>query len=202
MENSNIKKDLLYTIYLSGTPICREIGVCWPPLSKKNIWKSELLQTRGLKQFKASALDIQHGFNPQILTISITSSCECPPFGYPTLHHWNRQHQNWAKHGRYEQKQPPKSHALNAWLVKKTRFLWPISNSITTTQGWVKNSPPKNDPTNQGVVISCPSKTHQVISGNLLDLHEILCFLQGSNSKQPQQCKAHILLSIAPQYNV
>jgi len=74
MENSNIKKDPF-----GNTNMQRNWGMLASWKAKKKIWKSELLQTRGLKQFKASALDIQHGFNPQILTISITSSCPLLP---------------------------------------------------------------------------------------------------------------------------
>lgn len=116
MEHFNFKKDPF-----GNTNMKRNWGML-ASFKYKTIWKSELLQTRGLKQFKASALDIQHGFNPQILTISITSSCECPPFGYPTLHHWNRQHQNWAKHGRYEKTNNNKISCLERLVGEKNKI--------------------------------------------------------------------------------
>lgn len=122
-----------------------------------------------------------------------------PPFGYPTLHHWNRQHQNWAKHGRYEKKQPPKSHALNAWLVKKTGFLWPISNSITTTRGWVKNSPPQKKWPNKpgGCNLEAVLVKHiQLSLATYWISMKYYVFFHGSNSKQTQQFKAHIFLSM------
>ncbi len=117
--------------------------VCWPPLG---FCRQALHYGKGLNQFKASALDITHGFNPQILTICIKSSCS--PFGYPTHHHWNRQHQNWA-HTVKKKKQPPKSHAMNAWMVKK--------NGISMAYfrlPWL--NPRENDPTNQEVPLFPP----------------------------------------------
>ena len=174
MENSNIKKDPF-----GNTNMQRNWGMLASWKAKKKIWISNMVSIPKSLRF-------------------LSHHRECPPFGYPTLHHWNRQHQNWAKHGRYEKKQQQHLMPWTPGWWKKTGFLWPISNSITTTRGWVKNSPPKKWPNKPGGWnLEAVLVKHILLSlATYWISMKYYVFFHGSNSKQTQQFKAHILLSM------